>query len=389
MTTLDQSRATIIVPVFQRPSILKLFLESLIKTLPEKNQLIIIDDGSELETKRVISKYKTLLEQLFDFDLISHQTPQGDGICCNKALARARYPISIRLESDAILFEYWFEELCTPLLEDEDISAVTGVLIYPQTGGVNHAGLTFYNYIGRHAFLNSPPSCLPKDIFKTQCLAFGFTSFRTEAVQKIGGFDEIYHQGYDDLDLAMKLRSKGGITVVNPRAQAYHWEISSGLHRIAGRKRNLSIFWSRWREYIKDDLWDYLESSLGQLILEESDLGNSIVGVDMHSDRIGAQLFWERFRENFKDGLIDVLDLAHLTPGDNRIELPLVLGSDGYQSPQRYLYLVDNFVRVRNNYYYFTRRSDIRNDDIVVDFYGNSILINNLLNSSWPGDKIR
>lgn len=382
------AKLSIVVPILQSPSILALFLKSLQDSTPSGHQLILVDDGCCAEARDVIAAARGSLEAQFDLDLIRHATPQGDGAACNAALARTKHAISVRLESDAILQAGWSQALAAPFA-DPATAAVAGVLLYPQSGGINHAGLTFYEKVARHTFLNARPEALPTKPFDVQTLTFGFTAFRDGAVKEAGGFDELYHQGYDDLDLALRLALAGGRLRVVPDARAYHWELSSGLHRAAGRKRNLAVFWDRWGGKISDDLWTYLEAPLTKALVQLQAQGRGVVGVDLNEDRVGARRFWSDVTDRTGLVLHERLDLAHRAAGDGAIALPLVLGDDGFEAPRPYLFLVDNFVRLRGNHYFFERRARLGLDDLAVDFHGNVVWTQALGRAAWPGEKMR
>lgn len=379
---------SVVVPILQSASILSMFLTSLLNTLSPGHQPILVDDGCSLDAREVIEGSRKLLEQRFDLVLLRHGTPHGDGAATNEALTHATNDVTVRLESDAIMQGDWIGRLCEPLVEP-DVAAVAGVLIYPQSGGINHAGLTFYEMVGRHCFLNAQVDDLPVSPFAVQSITFGFTAFRTEAVRKLGGFDEQFHQGYDDLDLSLRLSKDAGRLLVVPAVRAYHWELSSGPHRAAGRKRNLAVFWDRWGKVIVDDLWTYLERPLRSELMVLQAGSRGVIGIDLHSDRVGAKRFWREAEERCGLILLDRLDLAHRAAGDGAIALPLVLGADGFHNPDPILFLVDNFARLRGNHLFFERRSALGVNDLIVDLHANVIYARRLLAGSWPGEKIR
>jgi len=379
---------SVVVPILQAAPVLSMFLRSLCDTLPVGHQLILVDDGCSLDSREVITQEHSKLGNRYDLTVLRHSSPKGDGPACNEALNLVKHDITVRLESDAILQKDWLEPMCA-LFSDPKVAAVAGVLQYPQTGGINHAGLTFYEMVGRHTFLNGKLDSLPINTFSVQCMTFGFTAFRTERFSDVGGFDERYHQGYDDLDLAMKLRRDGGDLLVTPLARAYHWEMSSGLHRETGRKRNLAIFWDRWGKIIDDDLWSYLQHPLENALNDHETSKAALLGIDLHCDRIGANKFWKEAEKHCGMVLSDKIDLAHRAAGDGVIALPLVLGADGFNDPRRFVFLVDNFVRLRGNHYFFKRRSCDSADDLIVDLHGNVVSAQRLHYSAWPGEKIR
>ncbi len=381
------STVSIIVPILQQAPILAMFITSLRATLPPGPQLILIDDGCNGDAREVIDRACADLSTRFDVVLIRHPTPLGEGRSCNEALARATGEIVIRLESDSILEGEWVGALCAPF-SDRSVSAVSGVLLYPQSGGINHAGLTFYGMVGRHTFLNATIEALPEEPFAVQSMTFGFGAFRGDQFRDAGGFDEHYHQAYDDLDLALRLGRVGQL-LVTPAARAYHWEFSSGPHRIAAQKRNLAVFWSRWGESITEDLWRYVEAPLRRALLDVAASGRDLAGIDLHSDRVSAPRFWEEAEARCGIAFKDRVQLAHRAPGNGPIALPLVLGADGFDDPRGLVFLVENFARLRGNHYFFERRRRNCAEDIVVDFHGNVVQAQRLLPSAWPGEKVR
>lgn len=376
---------TIIVPILQTARILDLFLTSLLLSTPAGPQLVLVDDGCSADTRAVIDRHRPALESKFSLCLIVHQHPRGDNVSANEALSTANGAVIVRLESDAIMQANWLSELLVPLC-DQHVGVVSGVLIYPQSGGINHAGLTFYEHVGRHLWLNARPEFLPQAPFQVQCSTFGFSAIRKSTLLELGGFDEHYNQGYDDLDLALSVRKKSDLNIlINPKAIAHHWEQSSGIHRVSSRKRNLAIFWSRWHDVAEDDLWQFLAPALKQKIANNKD----VVAIDFHPDRRAAERL---FSEAEHGGMVNITNrqnLAYLVDDRHPIQLPLALGADSMDEEARFLFLVDNIARLRGNRYFFDRRQHVRSDDLVVDLHANVVLASDIFMSAWPGDKIR
>jgi O-antigen biosynthesis protein len=380
---------SIVVPILETAAVLDLFLSGLHDTVPDNVQLILVNDGCGPESSEVIDRWRKTFARRVDVSVVTHSRPLGDGFAFNAGATRAEGQFIVRLDSDLMFPNPWLDGLLAVFDQDEQSAIVSGVLLYPQSGGVNHAGLTFYRFGSRHVFLNARTDALPTDPFAVQTSGLGFSIIRRDMFQAAGGFDSVYQSGYDDLDFALRVRDLGGSTIVTPHATAFHWERSAGPYRDAGRKRNLAVFWHRWGNRIVDDLEVFLVPALRRCLASEGGQRSPILGIDLCGDRRGAEQLWRDLTTWSSVSLDDVHSLCHRAPADGPIALPLVFGSDGPREPRQMLFLTDNFVRLRGNSYFFERRFVHRSDDIVIDLHGNAMYVKELAQVSWPGDKMR
>jgi len=73
--------------------------------------------------------------------------------------------------------------------------------------------------------------------------------------------DEAFHNSYEDLDLCLKVRSRGYRILVCPDSVVYHFEgMSEG--RCGGDFRNIALFKARWENSIDCDnnRWNLLDN---------------------------------------------------------------------------------------------------------------------------------
>ena len=379
---------SVIVPILQEAAVLDLFLTGLHDTLPDNIQLILVDDGCRADTKEILSCWKTRFASRLDFILLTHPYPAGDGAAFNEGLKHSTGDIVVRLDSDLAFRSRWLEKLLHSFQQDATLGVMSGILLYPQSGGINHAGLSFYQCVGRHLFLNSRPEILPSTPYSVQAAALTFAAIRRDLLEAAGGFDCSYHSGYDDLDLTLQISAAGAKIMVDPAAVAFHWERSAGPYRDTGRKRNLAVFWHRWGDRIRDDLWSFLAPRLQAILIGGAE-DRGVVGVDLSGDRIAAQRFWSELKRFTSIDPEDVRYVSHRCSKEGPIALPLVLGADGHRELRRMLFLTDNFVRLRGNSYFLERRLEVGTDDLIIDFHGNVVRIQELVQAAWPGEKIR
>lgn len=153
---------TIIVPVNQDYNILNLFTDSLLRTVSPSTQIIFINDGSGSAVFQHLDKLKQEVREGVTIEILQHDFPLGCAVSINSALSLAKGEYIFFLDSDTILQPNWQPMMKETLDSDITIGMIGGVLLYPQTGGVQHCGIAFADTIGRHLFLNASPDDIPK-----------------------------------------------------------------------------------------------------------------------------------------------------------------------------------------------------------------------------------
>jgi hypothetical protein len=172
--------------------------------------------------------------------------------------------------------------------------------------------------------------------------------------------------------------------------KSYHWELSDGPHRSVNRKRNLGRFWRLWGNYIEEDIWFFVEAALRDALAGTSDVTiNELKVIDLCEERPEARRFQRTLTLVTSARVVDYCDLSYRIGHQQEIWLPQTLGVDGHRGAYRYLFLVDNFVRLLGNRYWIELRATYRDDDLVADLHGNVVSLLELFEAAWPGSKIR
>lgn len=161
-----------------------------------------------------------------------------------------------------IITPEWIENMLEHA-QRPDIGAVGAKLLY-KNGHIQHAGVFLgVGGIANHNFyrlpdsINQPfPLLNAKDIINNfsavtgACLMVSKSKFN-----QVGGFDKSFSIAYNDVDLCLKLNSKGFRTLYTPYAVAYHLESAS-----ISPNRNQALFIQeqtlmqhRWHKFISND----------------------------------------------------------------------------------------------------------------------------------------
>jgi GT2 family glycosyltransferase len=126
-----------------------------------------------------------------------------------------------------------------------NVAAVGNVQIDPRTGLLDHAGV-FFDLRGApyHAW-KGRGSIPPGEYGEWNAVTAACLLIPTDRFKELGGFDEGYRNSYEDVDLCVRLRSRGYRLLVSHRSVIEHYGRTS-----PGRKRhdleNRARFLDRW-----------------------------------------------------------------------------------------------------------------------------------------------
>lgn len=218
----------VIIPTYNRLQLTRDCVASIYRHDPI-TELIIVDNGSTDGTDQMAT--------------IRLETNKGFAYACNAGADLARSDHLIFLNNDTIVHPNWTS--MTRHLDDPTVGIVGPKLIYPdctiQSAGV---AVDFTRPPGLEAWnLTVDWSADPIDVdaITGACLAI-----RSEVFSQLGGFDEGYWNGYEDVDLCMASIAKGLRNVYDPKATVTHLESQSGPERWTGLTENVTRLRTKW-----------------------------------------------------------------------------------------------------------------------------------------------
>ncbi len=250
---------SIIIPVYNQPALTRQCLETLLKQLPHgpTAELIVVDDASAPPTRRMLDDYTDKVQ------IVTHLRNQGFATACNNGAAGSTGEILLFLNNDTIPTAGWLDALSLEVRNHPEALAFGARLLYPD-GTVQHAGMAVCPDLAlRHIYAGFPgdhPAVNKPRAFRAvtgACLAV-----RRPAFDAVGGFDPAYRNGFEDVDLCLKLGEQGGTIRYCPDAVLYHLEsVSEG--RSDRNAQNAALFRQRWADRLVPDDWlFYLQDGL-------------------------------------------------------------------------------------------------------------------------------
>jgi glycosyltransferase involved in cell wall biosynthesis/GT2 family glycosyltransferase len=240
--------ASIIIPVHNRARLTEECLEALSRVSDRTTyEVIIVDNHSTDDTGRVLQALEG------DVTVLRQPENRGFGVACNQGARVASGEYLIFLNNDTRPLDGWLDALMDCARQDSAVSAVGSKLLYPD-GTVQHAGVAFNcNRVPYHVFQNfaadDPAVNEERDM---QAVTGACMLVRAAMFTDLGGFDENYVNGFEDIDLCLRLRERAKRVVYCPRSVVIHHEESSDRRKEHDGK-NLERFLTRWSDAVRVD----------------------------------------------------------------------------------------------------------------------------------------
>ena len=194
----------------------------------------------------------------------------------NEAARAAKGSYLLFLNNDIEVTDCWLDEMLKVSLGYENVGAVGAKLVYPKgIRGINegkddliqHRGIVFQrdSFQGRPFIrpvnLGNGEQAWPDDGEAREIAAVTAAALliSREAFERVGGFDEQYVYGYEDVDLCLKLQKSGCHNYCTPRAMMFHHEFGSQKNDdnqaiVARRTNNIHHFQDKWQDYLSQQL---------------------------------------------------------------------------------------------------------------------------------------
>lgn len=223
---------SVIIPVFNNLEYTKNCLNSIFQHHPLSDfEIIVINNGSTDSTMAYLKTFNFLS----NFIVINNDKNMGYAKACNQGAGASKGKYLHFLNNDTIVFKGAIDELVgTALKEGDKCGAVGSLLLYPD-GTIQHAGVVFTDtgdaYSPYHPYKNMD-IFESKDLLAKNMMVYTDYSAVTaasilltkEIFFSLNLFDEIYENGFEDVDLCLKIIEAKKKIIFNPRSILVHFE---------------------------------------------------------------------------------------------------------------------------------------------------------------------
>lgn len=271
---------SVVVSTAGRFDMLALCLDALYANATHPITITVIDDATNKEEKKhhlhlfSYNKDKDIHNNVVSFTTKRYESQAGFGSSYNAGARGAKSPYLTILNDDVAIHEGYFDSVLEAMNRDKSIGIVGSKLLFPETstnrnrpaGTIQHLGLALDIHANiAHPLIgwspDNPKTKVSREIFAA---TGALLTIRTSLFHQLGGFDPIYGLGYwEDVDLSLKVRQKGGkiwlensasgthytnaTTEKNPQAFGNSFQENAAKFRAKWSKSGLLVF----------DLWTY------------------------------------------------------------------------------------------------------------------------------------
>lgn len=236
-------QCSVLLPLRDGAALSRQTLEALVRSLEGvQYEVILVDDGTRDETA-------TLLEALSgDVQILRHEQRTSFAQAYNAAARRARSPWLLLLRHNTAPTPGFLSALLSRA-EREPAAAIIGSKLVNASGAVQHAGVVFSrdNRLPYHVYERFPSDAPEVNRARAlQAVTCAGMLTRRETFAKLGGFDEAFRDGYEDVDYCLRARAAGHGVWYEPASVLRHTDARPET-TLAERLANRDLLLSRYK----------------------------------------------------------------------------------------------------------------------------------------------
>jgi len=297
---------SIIIPVFNNIEYTKNCLNSLFKNHPLLNfEIIVINNASTDGTQEFLNGF----DYLDNFTIIRNDSNLGYAHACNQGAKISKGKYLYFLNNDTIVFKGAIDELFNTLESAGDEFGMAGSLLFYPDGKLQHGGVAFssegtaYHLFRNTEIIGCKNLMFKNAIFLKKCNSVTAASMiiKRTLFFDIGAFDESYKNGFEDIDLCLKIRRLKKDIIFNPKSMLIHFE-----EKTEGRKKfdmqNQINFQNKWKFSFRQDDNIFAEISDMRMFLEPATF--RILNYSISEIKMMEEELYKLFNlGNYKDAL--------------------------------------------------------------------------------------
>lgn len=239
-----------IIPLFNRLDLAQPCVASLRASIPAglAYEIVLVDDGSTDGTREWLGTLGAP-----PFRVILHERNRGYAAAVNHAARVAQGRYLGLLNSDLLFRPGWLEPVLAPFTRRRDVGIVGNLQYRVATGELDHAGLVI-DLKGRPEHLDHRRGrlLLPMPYSARHAVTGACCVLERSVFSEMGGLDEHFLNGGEDVDLCYRIRASGRTVLVANRSRVLH-HVSASPGRKTHDEHNSRRLCHRWRDQLIED----------------------------------------------------------------------------------------------------------------------------------------
>ena len=196
------------IPVYNGESTIESVLKSVLKLSPAPNEIIVINDGSSDDTKKILEGYKNQIK------IISNKSNMGLGYSRNIGISNSQNENVASLDADVEVAKEWLADLHG--IKNKYSSAISGGRLIEKYKDESVYDLWRHVYATQNSFGDENIENLGRP------LAGSNTLLSKSAWKKVGGYDTRYKTNGEDSSFCQKLLKQDYKISYSSKAKCYH-----------------------------------------------------------------------------------------------------------------------------------------------------------------------
>jgi len=231
-------------------------------------EILVVDNAST-------DKSVQFLEELSDnlpLRIIANKENESFSKANNHAAEAAKGEYLLLLNNDVEPTYGWLNQMMLTALRSKDTGAVGAKLVYPDCSKsrhnrknsfkVQHGGVAFKEeegFIKPYNMCNGETFEAEENDKVRAAVTAAALLVEKDKYFKVGGLDEGYLYGYEDVDLCLKLLKEGYKNIYSPKTLLFHYEFGTQEknkgHEVKERRlSNKSLFMEKWNKWLRREL---------------------------------------------------------------------------------------------------------------------------------------
>ena len=252
---------SVIIPVHNRAGLTRQCIDVLLGEPTEKTsfEIIVVDDASSDHTPSLLREYGDAIQ------VVTQGQNSGFAGACNNGAKAAASDYLVFLNNDTHPLPGWLDALAGYADEHPAAAVVGSKLLFPDNT-IQHAGVVITDSLNPvHIYAGFPaghPAVNRSRRFPIVTAACAL--FRRQAFEDAGGFDDSFANGFEDVDLCLRLGELGHEVHYCHASVLFHLEMVTRDYR--AQLENHQLYLRRWAHKVNPDALQYfIEDGLLEL----------------------------------------------------------------------------------------------------------------------------